>query len=197
VSFQLESMDERVVPSSISLAQLRHSMAAAAARAASFRSTGFARPNAFGPTIAVHSSARVSSTRTAAPHQAAAVSRPVTLTTPVSQTTVTRQAATSDDVGDVKNGPLAKAGQDLIHLYQDPSHPPAGIQVVGNSVRVDIRGPGNVNSLAGALADLGMKVEHIDGNTRTVEGLLPISQLVNAAQLSQVTTISPVYMPRH
>jgi len=110
---------------------------------------------------------------------------------------------TNTDVGDVKHGPLAKAGQDLIRLYQDfqqfkgegtfrSTHAP-NIQVVGNSVRVDIRGSGSVNGLASALADLGMQVQHTDARTHTVEGLLPINQLPNAAQLSQVTTISPVY----
>jgi len=144
------------------------------------------------------------------PVTAAAVTRPlnVIVGTSVSSTNPTSGAATSTNVGDVKNGPLAKAGSNLIALYLDyqsfnssggqgtfSSTHAARLQVVGNQVRVDIRGTTNVGSLAATLSSKGMHVESTDANTRTVEGLLPISQLPAVAQLSQVTTISPVFRP--
>jgi len=115
----------------------------------------------------------------------------------------TNVSSTNTNVGDVKNGPLAKAGASLIALYQsfvnsggqETSARAGSIQVVGNQVRVDIRGTTNVGALASTLSSMGMHVEHTDANTRTVEGLLPISQLPAVAQLSQVTTISPVSNP--
>jgi len=110
------------------------------------------------------------------------------------------------NISDVKNGPLAKAGQELIDLYLDyqafvqaggqgtfrSTHAPS-IQVVGNSVRLDVKG---ASGTASALAGLGMKIESNDPRTGIVEGLLPIAELPNAAQLSQVTMIRPVHYPR-
>jgi len=200
VSLELESMEERAVTSSLSLAQFHQGMAFHATVAA--RRTAASRP--FGPAIAVGTNSRVSSSRTAA---ATVTSGGVgtRAATPLAPTpSPTNVTTPSGDIGDVKNGPLAKAGQDLIHLYQDfqqfggtgtfhSAHAP-NIQVVGSSVRVDVRGSGNVNNLAAALSNLGMQVKATDARTHTFEGLLPISKLPDAAQLSQVTTISPVYV---
>lgn len=132
-----------------------------------------------------------------------------TSTSTSATTSAQTTSATSTNVGDVKNGPLAKAGQDLITLYTDyqgsvqsgssgtfTSRETAIIQVVGNQVRVDIRGSVDVNTLASTMSSLGMQVESTDARTHTVEGLISISQLPTVAQSAQVATISPVYKAR-
>jgi hypothetical protein len=100
---------------------------------------------------------------------------------------------------------LAKAGEDLIALYlkfenmsgASPSATAAAarIEVVGSSVRIDVHGTGDLSGLSSALASLGMQVSTTDSSTKTIEGLLPIAQLVNAAQLPQTVGISPVFKP--
>jgi len=167
------------------------------------------------PTVVASHAQSVSSTVTrtaqAAPMTTAPVNRPlnVIVSTPMTNTnttaTTTTTAATNNDIADVKNGPLAKAGQNLIALYLDfqkagggsfTSSQTALIDVVGNQVRVDIRGAGDVNSLVSTLSGAGMQVQSTDATTHTVEGLLPIAQLPAVAQLSQVSSITPVTLAR-
>lgn len=119
---------------------------------------------------------------------------------PIRPTVVTK--TTNTDVGDVQNGPLAKAGQQLIAIYQqfeqNGSVTPAQSRLIlisGSSVGVDIRTSGNVNALATQLTTMGMKVNAIDANTHTVEGMLPINQLLNVAQLSDTVSITPIFRP--
>lgn len=211
LSLQVESMEERAATSTLAFQMAAVSMGATPQRTVASRPTAFAaasrvaRFNASRFAFAPGAASRLSSTSAVVP-RAGIVPRPAGTVTllPSSSTNVT-SAASNGDIGDVKNGPLAKAGQDLIKLYQDflqfnggtfrSTHAP-NIQVVGTSVRVDIRGPGNVNSLASALANLGMQVQATDARTHTVEGLLPIAKLPDAAQLPQVTTISPVYVAK-
>jgi len=203
VTFQVEAMDDRAVPSAINFGQLVHNMATQ--RAAASRASSFRPANTFGSSIAAARASRVGSVTPTHPANSSGLRGTGPILAPTSPTNVTRSAATNNDIGDVKNGPLAKAGQELIKLYQDfqqfggggtfrSTHAPT-IQVVGNSVKLDVRGPGNVNSLVSALANLGFQVQSIDANTHTVEGLLPISQLPNAAQLSEVSSIGPVHYP--
>lgn len=117
--------------------------------------------------------------------------------------------STTNDVSDVKNGPLAKAGQSLIGVYQDyQEYVEAGasgpfsskradnVRIVGTNVAINVRGP-DLNDLVATLSQLGMQIQATDPNSRTVEGVLPISQLPTVAQLNKVTTVTPIYKPSH
>jgi hypothetical protein len=138
------------------------------------------------------------------PAPVVATSAPAKPAAPVA-TDVTAPAASpvgTTNPGDVQNGPLAKAGQDLIALYQQfqaggttsTSTGNGAIRIVGTSVGVDIRSAGgDFNSLVAAMTSLGMKVETKSAGQGIIEGLLPIGQLVAAAQNSQVLALSPIY----
>jgi hypothetical protein len=227
---QLEPMDTRVVPSVIGLG-LRFQARAAVARQAfgnagatngsRFLLPGTARLN---PLKLQASNHALFGGRAAFPtlfggspfsRQAAQpnLARPVIQSTPrvlltsiVPPVSAPAQTLAANEIGDVKNGPMAKAGPDLIAIYQafGPSGSgslPAGgatsIVRVGSNVGVDIRTSGDVNALAAMMTSLGMQVQATDPNTHIVEGLLPIAQLPNVAQLSQVTSIQPIYTPQH
>jgi len=123
-------------------------------------------------------------------------------TTPTTTTTTT----TTTDVGDIHNGPLAKAGQELITLFQEFEKAGQGggtftsslsnhLRISGTSVEVDVQGSGDVSALASSLTSMGMQVVATSPSTGTVEGYLPIAQLVNAAQLPQTLSMSPVSIP--
>lgn len=136
-----------------------------------------------------------------------------TSTTPVTATpttTSTSATTTTTDVSDVENGPLAKGGQGLVELYVayqafvqgggsgtfTPPPSAASIEIVGSDVGVDVRGSGDINAFAAALANLGMQVQATNAPTMTVEGLVPIAQLVNVAQLPQTIGLTPIYRPQ-
>ncbi|AGA27517.1 hypothetical protein [Singulisphaera acidiphila] len=119
------------------------------------------------------------------------------------------QPQATTDIGDVKNGPLAKAGQSLIGVYQDyqqyveaggngPFASPrgAGIMIEGTNVGVMIRGNDWI-ALQTALSELGMQIRATDSNTKSIEGMLPITQLPTVAQHALVTAMTPTYSPRH
>jgi hypothetical protein len=120
-----------------------------------------------------------------------------------------QQPPSTGDMGDVKNGPLAKAGQSLIGVYLDyqeyvqaggsgpfSSKRAANVLIDGTNVGVDIRGA-DLNDLVTTLSHLGMQIEITDANTSTVEGFLPISRLPAVVQLTKVYAISPIYKPSH
>lgn len=225
---QLESMDTRVVPSVIGLGQgfparaamMRQAMSNAGALTASrLTLQGNARLNPlmfptsnttpFGRRAALLTLFRASSLpRQTAPMNLA---RPLVQSVPrvplrsiVPPVTASAQTSAASEIGDVKNGPMAKAGPDLIAIYQafGPSgsgNLPAGsassITKVGDSVGVSVRSSGDVNALAATMTGMGMQIQATDANTHIVSGLLPIAQLPNVAQLSQVTSIIPIYAP--
>jgi len=115
--------------------------------------------------------------------------------------------APTPSVADIKNGPLAKAGQDLIALYQQYKSQGAGatfnptglggVRVQGSSVGVDARiSGGNLDDYVSRLGGLGMQILAKDAATGTVEGLLPISQLLAAVQDPQTLSVTPMYNPK-
>jgi len=121
-------------------------------------------------------------------------------------TATTATTTTTTDVGDIHNGPLAKAGQELITLFQEFEKAGQGggtftsslsnhLRISGSSVEVDVQGSGDVSALAASLTSMGMQVVATSPTTGTVEGYLPIAQLVNAAQLPQTLSMSPVSIP--
>lgn len=122
--------------------------------------------------------------------------------------TATAAATTPVDVDDVKNGPLAKAGQDLIEVYNQFTNSGGGddfaltgqladrIRIQGSSVGVDVgAGPGNMVNMVATLEALGMQVTATDATTGKIEGFLPIAQLPAVAQNSDVLTLAPNYIP--
>jgi len=208
---QLESMDTRIVPSamSVAMAHARAQMAAAAQRTSFSPTIHYSSPSHVTSLSRSASVVRLSTTKpaTVTPNRSTLAATTVSNSSPKPASATTRAAATTD-IGDVKNGPLAKAGQDLIAIYQEyQSFVQAGgtgtftssrasvIMISGTSVKLNVRGTGNIGTLAGQLGALGMRVESTDARTGTVEGFAPISQLVNIAQMTQVTTVEPVYKP--
>ncbi|MHC5542117.1 S8/S53 family peptidase, partial [Singulisphaera rosea] len=113
--------------------------------------------------------------------------------------------ATNLNVSDVRNGPLANAGQDLINVYQafqaasgDGSKVAAkypGIRFQGNFVGVDVQGYGNFTTFLSTLKSAGMQVTAADSNRQIAEGWLPINAMVNVAQATQTVGLNPVYTP--
>jgi len=104
---------------------------------------------------------------------------------------------------EVRNGPLAKAGEALITISKEFQQNPSSdftsslagfLRLEGSNVGVDIHSKsGNLNALIAQLNSLGMRVETVDAAHGLVEGVLPIAQLTAVAQNSQVSSISPIY----
>jgi len=109
------------------------------------------------------------------------------------------------NVDDAKNGPLAKAGSTLIAIFdafQKNGSVPASsneagqVLVQGSNVGVTINSTGgDLNSLISSMQQLGLQVTAQDAAHGIVTGMLPIAQLVNAAQNTQVLAMSPITQP--
>jgi hypothetical protein len=121
-----------------------------------------------------------------------------TLAAPTTPTTPT-------DIGDTQNGPLAKAGADLITIYQEfqaqggsstfTSSKAGVIKIQGGTVGVDIHTTGsNFGQFVSTMSSLGMQVQTKDATHGIVEGFLPIGQLPTVAQNTQTVAISPIYV---
>lgn len=121
----------------------------------------------------------------------------------VTPPTTTTTTTTNPD--DIQNGPLAKAGQDLITIYEEFQQQGAGttfssseaglVEIAGTSVGVDVHAAGgSFASVVSAMTALGMKVQAQDSSHGVVEGLLPIGALLSAAQNSQTLSITPIYV---
>jgi len=131
--------------------------------------------------------------------------------TPTGSQNATSNAAvtgTPVDVSDVKNGPMAKAGQNLITVYTQYESAGAGtsftltgsladkIRIQGDSVGVDVgTAPSKIASLSSTLTALGMQITATDPTTGMIEGFLPIAQLPTVSQNGDVVTLSPNYRP--
>ncbi len=116
---------------------------------------------------------------------------------------------TTTNIADVKNGPLAKAGQDLISLYQEyqtylandgvagqfHSKQAGRLEIQGTNVGVDVNVYGDLNAYALAAARLGMKIGAIDTATGIVEGVVPIAQLPALVNVAGTVGVAPIYMP--
>ena len=115
---------------------------------------------------------------------------------------------TPANVGDVQNGPMANAGQDLITLYQQyEQYRQSGsteafksslsglIEIDGTSVAIDVNGSGDYNGLVAALTSLGKQIRTSNPTYDVVEGVIPIAQLLNVSQLPQTKSVAPVSKP--
>jgi hypothetical protein len=125
---------------------------------------------------------------------------PVTSSTPQS----VPGAAPEVTPPDVKNGPLAKAGQQLATLYStfsqtgqvDPTLSSI-MRIQGDTVGIMVRGLGDPSALAASLADQGLVASGSTtaGQVAVVEGFIPISRLPELAARADVIGIDPSLMP--
>jgi len=202
----LESLDDRVLPSAAVHAALAHGVVAnqAAAHAKftlSHKVTMIpSRAALGGGTLAPQGHGTIRLVSVSTPSVAApVVATPASVAGSNEAVSTTGSTAAPTDVGDVENGPMAKAGQDLIALYQSGGSNRTGtlalIDVRGTNVNVSLQGSGNFQTFVTALKGMGMQVQNTDETSETVQGLMPISQLLNAAQLTQTVSMSPVYRP--
>ena len=121
--------------------------------------------------------------------------------------------ATSTDINDVKNGPLANAGPDLIKVYQDYQRyttaggkgafasssyntSPKYMKLLGDYVAVSAYGAGSLTTYMQQLQNTGMVIGGYDVGSRLVEGLVPISKLLTVADLTQTAGIRPQVLAR-
>jgi len=152
------------------------------------------------PPVSTPAATAATATATAATTVATHAATPAVTSAATPTTTIT-------DIGDIKHGPLAKAGQDLFTIYQEfvnqgssatfTSSKAGMIRFQGTSVGIDAHwAGGNFLSYVTALTDLGMKVQTQDPISGTVEGYIPISQLPAAAQNAQTLALSPLYIPQ-
>jgi hypothetical protein len=197
----LESLDERIVPSAVGPNPLRqaalvgHASAHAAAlhgsasgpvrhAPASHPQGHNARPLPGGPS----------------PAKSVATASPAPVTTGDATTSTTSTSATTTT--NAENPALAKVGQELTTLYEQQGNDMAVsalsklIEIQGTNVGVDVHmSGGNFSTFVSSLTNMGMQVRASDAATGTVEGLLPISQILDAAQDAQTLSISPIYLP--
>jgi len=106
-----------------------------------------------------------------------------------------------------KDGPLAKAGQDLNTIYQEfeqqggsatfTSSLAGVVEIQGTKVGVDVHmAGGDFGTFVTTMTNLGMQVQTTDATDGIVEGLLPIAQIPAVAQNSQTLSLSPIYTPK-
>ncbi len=139
--------------------------------------------------------------------------------TPTTTTTSPTQSATSGsttpgftptsgDVSNAQGGPLAIAGTALTSLYQqyqtymaeggtatDFNASVDGVSASNGKVDVDLSALGDVTTYETAVEALGMDVQHADTTTGLIEGLLPIGELLNVAQMGTTVGIMPIMAP--
>jgi hypothetical protein len=115
---------------------------------------------------------------------------------------------TNADIADVKHGPMARAGGQLLKIYQEfQAHPndwdkrgpevarATFVDIQADRVGVDVSAVGDFDAARTALRNLGMQITAVDATRRIVEGYLPIAQLITAVRLPQVSGITPVFSP--
>lgn len=115
---------------------------------------------------------------------------------------------TSNNIADVKHGPMARAGEQLLTIYQEyqafttandqgqfHSSQADLVDIRGTTVGLDVSGVGDFNALQTTLRNQGMQITGVDPVRRIVEGFLPIAQLPTIAANPQVSGILPVYKP--
>jgi hypothetical protein len=116
--------------------------------------------------------------------------------------------ATSPDLTDVKNGPLAKGGEDLMRLYQQyagwKAAGAAGIfyspqsdllYIDGSSVGVSVRAAGDIHAFLKSIDAVGFRSIAVNTDYQVVDGFLPIDQLPACAQWPSVINLRPIYRP--
>jgi hypothetical protein len=156
-------------------------------------------------------------------HDAHAATDPAATTTAATTTTTTgggtttatppplstaTTAPSSPVITDPENGPLAKAGVDLLELFLAYEAQGGGttftvngttdLKINGNTVAIDARmASGSFSQYVSELTALGMQVQAQNTTYGVVEGYLPIGQLPAAAQNPQTLSLSAVYATKN
>jgi hypothetical protein len=129
---------------------------------------------------------------------------------------VTPLVATSSNLHDIQNGPLAKAGGNLANLYLDyrsaqrtstmtafattasqETDAPGGspLDVVGNTVGVELVAIGSLTKFEQSMQALGMSIQSITPADNAIAGFLPITLISQVAQSSDVLHMTPLDKP--
>jgi hypothetical protein len=163
-------------------------MQARRAALAAARAGGMARPWAARPAL-----------RFQAPAPTTPVGSPTNPTTPT-----TPMTNNEDSGSDTQSLPANVSGvlNTIYQNYQKDSTLPAGnapgsVRIEGSNVGVSIHGngQGDFSAFVGTLQNLGMEISATDSVSWTVDGMLPIDQLLTAAQTPQTRSITPSYVP--
>lgn len=136
--------------------------------------------------------------------QAASVPKAVIVQNPTPVVPVTSTNLTPH-TGDLRSGPMAKLGNDLINLYQafldnssDSTKLQASfprLQIDGNKVLINVQTKTDVNAFAAKLTNLGMDVTAKSAQYGWVTGSFPINQLLTLASLPDTLSGQPSYRP--
>jgi len=202
----LEMLDDRIVPSAIHPA-----IHASAIHAHAHHARMHVAHH-----VATGSAITSSPTTTSAQSSVSTSASPATVTSatgggynafiPSNPTPVVTTPTVTPSMTDVKSGSLAKAGQALITIYEAfqqggaaalTSNGPGSVMVQGTNVGIaaHMASGGNFGTYVSSLVSQGMQIRAQDSASGTVEGLLPINQLVAVAQNQQTLSISPTYNP--
>ena len=116
---------------------------------------------------------------------------------------------TSTNIADVKSGPMASAGSELINLYRDYRRfKNAGgadadyrndflddVLRKGTKVGVTVRGRGTLEQLEQRLRDSKSELIYRNRRWTVIDAFVPIGQLHDLARDAGVATINPMYRP--
>lgn len=119
------------------------------------------------------------------------------------------QAPTSTDVADVKNGPMASAGAQLIDVYRDFrkfqrnggagsefSHPLADqVLMLDGRVGVTVRGRGSFDALTARLRQSGAELIFRNPKLNVIDAWVPVGQLHDLAIDRTIVALNPIYRP--
>jgi len=208
----LEMLDDRIVPSALGFNPVKHAAVAEHSpirvrlhHRLAHRAQIQAAPLAASPSPAAADSGPVASTPAPAPSatRAVLVPDPATSAVTVSPTTSNDVPPVTVSLEEIKNGPLAKAGQALVTLFAEYQQQQgsttftsseAGLLLIqGTNVGVDIHVNGaGIDAFANQLTSLGMQVTTKDPDHGIIDGFLPISQLLTVAQDPQTASLSPI-----
>ena len=116
--------------------------------------------------------------------------------------------ASTNDVYDVQNGPMANLGATLIGIYRQYNdyvkagspgtfNPSAAKSVImqGTNVAITVTGTGDYNAFQQSMRDVGMNVQHGLATTKTLEGFIPAANLYRLATSPLLVGASPNYKP--
>ena len=113
-------------------------------------------------------------------------------------------APTTSNVADIQHGPMANMGGELATLYNRAKGGAdipllttefPDLQIQNGSVLIGLTTWGDLSSLQSSVVNLGMKITQQSATYGLINGWMPISQLLNTAQLPQLVSGRPIYRP--
>lgn len=118
--------------------------------------------------------------------------------------------ASTSNINNVKDGPLAKGGGELISLYNEySSYVKKGgnrynfnssqadqYAIVGRNVLMTIRTRGSVDSLVAQLKEMGSVIVYRSKAKRVVDAFVPLNQVQNLASRSEILHLRPQLKPK-